>query len=145
MAGLDPSRLRVTTTSLAAPFYSALASYGIQSDQIRLRSLPEAKASGTGSGYFAPVGHPAGQEFPTFSVEHVLPDGTEIEIGEYGFNMVTSSSGTGFAVGLERVTMARNNQVTSWEDSLDAFKAAAKSDADKSGMPLPSGYNIIVG
>lgn len=145
VVGLDPSRLRVTTTSLAAPFYSALAAHGIQSDQIRLRNLSEAKQSGTGSGYFAPVGHPSGQGFPTFSVEHVLPDGTEIEIGEYGFDSGNSNIGTGFGVGLERVTMARNDLVTSWGDSLTDFKTAVMDDAAKNGMPLPSGYTIIMG
>lgn len=144
VVGLDPRQLRVTTTSLASPFYEALASRGIHNDQIRLRSLSAAKESGTGSGFFAPAGHPDGQGFPTLSIEHVLPDGTEIELGEYGFDIPTGG-GAGFGVGIERVTMARNNRVTSWADSLDAFKTAVMNDADKSGLPLPSGYRIIAG
>ena len=75
----------------------------------------------------------------------MLPDGPEIEIGEYGFDTGTSGSGAGFGVGLGRVAMARNNQVTSWADSLDAFTTAVTNEAGKSGMPLPMGYRVIAG
>ncbi|MEI7860095.1 MAG: hypothetical protein WCI26_09745 [Acidimicrobiales bacterium] len=64
---------------------------------------------------------------------------------EYGFDIGTDKKGTGFGVGLEWVTMTHNNQVTSWGDSLAAFKTAAINDAAKSGMPVPSSYTVITG
>lgn len=142
-AGLDPKRLRVTTTERARHCFATLAKAGIGESQIRLRSWDDALREGNGSGYFAPKGHPAAPKFESLSFEYVLSDGREIEIAELGYEGTRLPFGGG--IGIERLTMARNDRTMSWSDRLSAFKQAAEASASATKRPLPPGYYAILG
>lgn len=144
VASLDPKRLRVTTTELAKPLFADFESHGISHGQIRLRPLSEAQTDGAGSGWFAPKGHPNAPAFATYSVEFAMADGTEIEIAECSVEFVPPHNG-GAGIGLERLTMAMNDKLMSWDDSVKSFKQAAEAEALLSGKPLPGGYYTMLG
>lgn len=154
---LDPSRLRVTTTIKAEQLFPVFESYGVLLPQIRLRSLKEAMDVGDGSGYFAPNGHPNSPAFPTYSVEYALSSkktkhskksddfdmtAIEIELAEMGVTINPGFYAGGF--GLERLTMARNDQAMHWGDYLPVFKHTVLADAQHEHNPLPSGYYEIL-
>ena len=141
--GLDAARLRVTGTDRAEHFFPIFAKYGVGHSQIRLRSWEEAKQDGGGSGYFAPKGHPRGPAYDSFSIECILSDGTDLEIAEFLFG--GGKRVTVGVIGVERVTMARNDRVMSWDAELPAFKKAVEEDAQRNHLPLPSGYYAILG
>jgi hypothetical protein len=155
--GLDPSRLRVTTTELAEPLFSTFEFYGVFLPQIRLRSLQEAKDSGDGSGFFRPHGHPDSPDFPTYSVEYVFSAKTqekqksydfdtpinEIELAEIGLNNDFGFSAG--AIGLDRVMMAKNDKAMYWESYLPVFKHAVLAEAQREQKQLPLGYHKILG
>ncbi len=140
--GLDMDRLRVTTTDHSAQFFPQLDKYGISSSQITLRPWDEAVADGSGSGFFAPAGHPGSPAVPSFSIEYMLSDGTALEIAEipYGDGTVPTAGG----IGVERVSMARNDRVTTWADSLPAFKSAVEESVASTGAARPAGYYKIL-
>ena len=142
-AGLDPKRLYVTTTDRASHLFPELASFGISIDRIRIRSWEEAQASGSGSGFFRPAGHPRAPSFESFSLEYKISDGTELEIVECLHEM--GRHPVNFAIGVERLTMARNDRAMMWSDALPAFKKAVEDDAKARGLPLPIGYYDILG
>ncbi|MEI7601811.1 MAG: hypothetical protein WCJ41_21160 [Aestuariivirga sp.] len=144
VAGLDPKRLRVTTTELAKPLFADFERYGISGEQIRLRPVAEAQADGAGSGWFEPEGHPNAPAFASYSVEFVMEDGNEIEIAESAVEFAPPHNGV-VAVGLERLAMARNDKLMSWDDAAKSFRQAAEAEAQHSGKPLPGGYFNILG
>ena len=143
VVALDPARLRVTTTKNSAEFFPLLAKYGIGSSQIRLRTWDEAVKDGAGSGYFAPAGHPASPKAASFSIEFVMPDGTELELVE-----ITHSDGKGRSsggLGVERVEMARAGRAKSWDGHLDALTRALQAEVKRTGAALPPGAAAITG
>ena len=142
-AGLDPQRIRLTTTERASHCFALFEKYGITKSQIRLRPWAEAFADGNGSGYFKPHGHPRKPAGETISLEYLLTGGKEIEIGEVGYHPGKRPLGGG--LGIERVTMARNDRAMLWSEGLGAFKAAVEADAKRQGRPLPPGYYQILG
>ena len=143
VAGLKATQLRVTTTDHSAEFFPQLAGLGITRAQIRLRPWATAVAEGSGSGFFAPKGYPGAPAFPSFSIEHVQSDGTELEVAEivYGTGAVKVAS----AIGPDRVAMARNDQATLWDHSIAAFTNAVEGAVQKTGVALPPGYYAILG
>lgn len=143
-AGLDPKRLRLTTTALAKPLFSDFKLHGIGEKQIRLRPVAEAQADGAGSGWFEPKGHSNTPAFATYSVEFVMADSTEIEIAEFAVEFVPPHYG-GSGIGLERLTMARNDHLIRWDDEAMTFKQTVEAEAQRTGKPLPSGYFNILG
>lgn len=142
--GLDPKRLRITTTDLARPLFPEFKESGIEAAQIRVRSLETAKAAGSGSGWFEPKGHPNTPAFASYSIEYVMSDGVEIEIAEIGVEPALPHHGGG-AIGLERLTMARNDRLAATGSDRSAFKQAVEAEASRSGKPLPAGYYAILG
>jgi hypothetical protein len=153
---LDPSKLRVTTTALAEPLFTLFDSYGVSLSQIRVRSLKEAMAAGDGSGWFAPEGHPDAPAFATYSVEYVLSQTKEkqkkgdvastiyeIELAEIGLN--NDFAFLAGAIGVERVTMARNDKAMYWDDYLPVFRHAVLAEAQREQKQLPLGYYEILG
>ena len=142
-AGLKAANLRVSTTDHSSEFFPQLASYGIGTAQIRLRPWTDAVAAGSGSGYFAPAGYPGAPAFPSFSIEHVQSDGTELEVAEivYGTGGPKVTAG----VGVDRVAMARNDKTTTWADSVSGFTNAVEGAVQKTGAALPPGYYAILG
>ena len=140
--GLDMDRLRVTTTDRSAQFFPQLDRYGISTEQITLRPWDEAVADGSGSGFFAPAGHPGSPAVPSFSIEYMLSSGVRLELAEitYGDGTVPTAGG----IGVERVSMARNDLVTSWGDSLPAFKTAVEESVAATGGARPAGYYKIL-
>ena len=56
--GLDAKKLVVVSTDKFLPYLPQLKKHGIDAAQLVERSHKEARASGDGSGYFAPKGHP---------------------------------------------------------------------------------------
>ena len=141
--GLDPDRLRATTTEHFSSFFPQLARYGITDKQITLRPWEEAVKDGSGSGFFAPSGHPGNPAHSSFSIEYMLSDGTALEIAEILHG--DGSKATAGGIGVERVSMARNDQVTTWEASLPPFKIAVEEAAAASGAALPVGYFSLLG
>ena len=137
--GLAPSQLRVTGTNRLVAHLPLLEKYGIQESQIRFVDLNDARAAGKGSGYFEPKGHPRSPSLETYSIEYVLPSGQEIEIAEIGLD------GTGLGLGIERLTMARHNQLLSWNQGLKSFRDAVQASAKRQDLPLPKGYYEILG
>lgn len=140
--GLDMDRLRVTTTDRSAQFFPQLDKYGISTEQITLRPWDEAVADGSGSGFFAPAGHPGSPAVPSFSIEYMLSSGLRLELTEitYGDGTVPTLGG----IGVERVSMARNDLVTTWADSLPAFKSAVEESVAATGAARPAGYYKIL-
>jgi len=144
--GLKPQLLRITSTELIKPYLQLFVDAGITETQIRLRPLEQAKKAGDGSGWFAPVGHPAQPSYSTLSVEYQMPDGAELEIAEFGLSPTQSEAGgVGIGIGIERLTMARNDTYLNWNDYLPAFKQAVESDARDNKKKLPPGYYTILG
>ena len=142
-AGLDPQRIRLTTTERASHCFPLFEKYGITKSQIRLRPWAEAFADGNGSGYFKPHGHPRKPACESISLEYLLTGGKEIEMGEILYH--SGMRPRGGALGIERVTMARNDCAMMWSEGLGAFKAAVEADAKRQGRPLPPGYYQILG
>ena len=140
--GLDMDRLRVTTTDRSSQFFPQLDRYGISNSQITLRPWDEAVADGSGSGFFAPAGHPGNPAVPSFSIEYMLSSGARLELAEitYGDGTVPTAGG----IGVERVSMARNDVVTSWAESLPAFKSAVEESVAATGAARPAGYYAIL-
>ena len=147
--GLDPTRLRSTTTELSSAFFPLLARFGIGESQLRLRPVDEARQQGSGSGWFAPAGHPGGPAAPSFSIEYVMPDSSELEIAEitHGAGAGTDSAGsrTSGGIGAERVAMARSGAATNWADALPTFTEAIRSESERTGVALPAGFATIAG
>jgi hypothetical protein len=141
--GLDPKRLSVTTTERARHLFAQFAAHGISTDRIRIRAWEEAQASGSGSGYFCPVGHPRAPSFESFSLEYTLSDGTELEIVECLYAGARHPVNVCF--GVERLAMAHNDRAMLWSDMLPAFKKAVEEDAKARGLALPPGYYEILG
>ena len=50
----------------------------------------------------------------------------------------------GFGVGLELLSMARDNRLISWPQGLPAFRQAVEAEARRRGLPLPPGYNEML-
>ena len=142
--GLDPWRLRITSTELVKPLFPIFERFGVSEAQVRMRPLDEARSDGAGSGWFAPAGHPDSPAYATFSIEYVLGNGVEIEIAEIAVDATTPYHG-GAALGLERVTMARNDRLMTWKEQLPAFRKAVEENARQTGRPLPDGYYTILG
>lgn len=142
-AGLDRARLRATTTDRSSGFFPLLERFGIGRSQIRLRPWDEAVRDGSGSGYFAPPGHPGGPAAPSFSIEYVMPDGSELEIAEISHG--TGSGRTSGGIGVERVAMARAGAATDWDGALAAFNDAVRAEARRTGVALPPGVATISG
>lgn len=141
VVALDPTRLRVTTTDRSSAFFPRLAQWGILAPQIRLRPWEVAVKDGSGSGYFAPAGHPDAPKVASYSVEYVMPDGSELEIAE-----VTHSDGTGRSsggIGVERVEMARTGKTPQWADRLAELRRVVQDEAKRTGVALPPGLAAI--
>lgn len=143
VVGLDPARLRVTTTETSSSFFPLLAKYVITTSQVRLRSWDEAVKDGGGSGYFAPAGHPAKSGVASFSLEYVMPDGLELEIAEISHSDGSGRSSGG--IGVERVEMARTGRIPSWGNHLETFTRALQKEATRTGASLPRGAAAITG
>ncbi|MFM7807331.1 MAG: hypothetical protein ACKPEA_05305 [Planctomycetota bacterium] len=143
VVGLDPSRMRVTTTQKSSAFLPLLAKYGITDAQVRLRSWDDAVKDGAGSGYFAPAGHPAKPSAPSFSIEYVMPDGVELEIAEICHSEGNGRSSGG--IGVERVEMARTGQIPSWDSQLEALARAVQAESKRTGAAVPPGAAAITG
>ena len=73
-----------------------------------------------------------------------MEDGNEIEIAESAVEFAPPHNGV-VAVGLERLAMARNEQLMNWHDGAKAFKETVEAEAQRTGKPLPSGYFDILG
>jgi len=143
-AGLDPGRLRATTTKLAEHLFPTLAELGIDAGRIRLQPIEKAKREGAGSGYFAPVGHPHQPAYASLSIECVMADGSELEVAEISAEPDGPHSVRG-AIGLDRVVMARSDRPITWSERLPVFKDAVEQDARRRGVPLPVGYYEMLG
>ena len=59
-----------------------------------------------------------------------MADGTESEIVESAVEIAPPHNG-GAGFGLERLTMARNDQHMSWDDGAKAFKQAVEAEAQR--------------
>ena len=141
VVGLDPSRLRVTTTTKSSTFFPLLAHWGIGASQIQLRPWAAAVKAGSGSGYFAPAGHPQAPQVPSYSLEYVMPDGSELEIAE-----ICHANGNGRStggIGVERVNMARTGKAMLWVDQLPQFNRLVQEEAARTGVALPPGVATI--
>jgi hypothetical protein len=73
-----------------------------------------------------------------------MEDGNEIEIAESAVECAPPHNGV-VAVDLERLTMAKNDQLMSWDDAVKSFRQAAEAEAQRSGKTLPSGYFTMLG
>lgn len=140
---LDPARLRVTTTDNSAVFFPLLAKWGITAKQIRIRQWQEAVTAGSGSGYFAPDGHPDGASAPSYSLEYVMPNGSEIEIAEITHDPAGISGRSSGGIGVERVEMARTGQPIAWADRLALFNRLVNEESSKTNVMLPPGVAAI--
>jgi len=143
VAQLDPKRFRLTTTDRASHIFPSFEAYGISRSQIRVRPWSEAFAAGDGSGYLNPKGHPRNPVHESISLEYVLTTGTELELGEFVY--ATGQPPHGSGIGVERVTMARNDRAMMWADGLASFKLAVEEDAKRNNLPLPPGYYQTLG
>jgi len=141
VVGLDRRRLRLTGTEKARPLFPILARYGVNETQMRLVNWQEARRKGEGSGYFEPKGHPRSPSFDTLSIEYSFPDGKELELAEIGIIAPNEC----FGIGVERVTMARQNKLMHWEDGLPGYRRAVEQDARRQGLALPAGYYEFLG
>lgn len=141
VAGLDPARMRVTTTQHSSAFFPLLAKYGITSAEVRLRPWDEAVRSGSGSGYFAPAGHPSKPSAPSFSLEYVMPDGAELEIAEISHGDGTGRSSGG--IGVERVEMARTGRCPTWASHVDELTRALQDESKRTGVLIPPGAAVL--
>lgn len=143
--GLEPSRLRFTGTDKALFLLPFLAEHGIVESQLRLVDWDKARALGTGSGYFEPKGHPRSPSFNTLSLEYLLDDGIELEIGEITLTDDRPAAVRSAGFGLERLSFARGDRLTKWYETLPAFRRAVELDAHRQSLPLPDGYFEILG
>lgn len=143
--GLDPGRMRLTGTEKALPLLPLLARHGVVESQLRLVDLDTARSSGTGSGYYEPKGHPRSPSFSTVSLEYLLPDGAEIEIGELTLTDAPSAVVRSVGFGLERLSFARGDRLIQWQEALPRFRSAVELDAREQGVPLPVGYYEMLG
>ena len=143
--GLEPGRMRFTGTERALPLLPLLARHGVAESQLRLVDWDQARALGTGSGYFEPKGHPRSPSFNTLSLEYLLPDGSELEIGELTLTDDRAAAVRSAGFGLERLSMARGARPISWQQTLPGFRRAVELDARQQGLPLPEGYYEILG
>ena len=141
VVGLDPARLRATTTMRSSTFFPILANHGIAAAQVRLRPWDEAVKDGLGSGYYAPVGHPSNPGATSFSLEYVMPSGLDLEIAEITHSDGNGRSGGG--IGVERVEMARTGQFPAWKSTLDALSQALQDEAQHTGASLPPGLAAL--
>ncbi|MCV0424730.1 MAG: hypothetical protein K5905_04615 [Roseibium sp.] len=153
--GLDPERLVFVSTDLFEPYRSD--SELLQKGQFVRRELNEAMATGDGSGFFAPVGHPNTPSFPTVSVHYPLNGGASgelsyplpgyLEIGEIALadekSAMPGPIGGGF--GLERLALAAGKPAPDFAESRTAFLEIAKLEATQTDKPLPSGYETYAG
>lgn len=142
-AKLDPKQLRVTTTDHSSQFFPLLAKYGITTQQIRLRPWDEAVKDGSGSGYFAPAGHPGNPKAASFSVEYVMPDSSEIEVAEITHGDGTNRTSGG--IGVERVEMARTGTAPTWDQTVGALQKAVQAEANRTGAAVPPGLAQLTG
>ena len=136
---LDPKRMQITSTELIKSSLTIFKNYGIQENQIQLRSLAEAKKAGDGSGWFEPAGHHKQVSIPTYSIEYLMPDDKYLEIAEMGVDHLAG------AFGIERITMAKNQAYFSWGQYLLEFKNLIQAEANKNNKALPVGYYEILG
>lgn len=137
--GLNPTLIHITSTELIKPLLPTLEGYGISENKIQITHLSQAKKKGTGSGWFAPVGHPKNTGCPTYSIEYCMPDGKDLEIAEIGIQDLQAG-----AIGIERLTMAKNQAYFSWNDYLPRFKELLQADSEKNHDALPVGYYEIL-
>ena len=142
--GLEPGRMRFTGTERALPLIPLLARHGVEESQLRLVDWDEARALGTGSGYFEPQGHPRSPSFNTLSFEYLLADGSELEIGEFTLTDARPAAVRSAGFGLERLTIARGDRPIRWQEALPSFRSAVELDAGQQGLPLPKGYYEIL-
>ena len=140
---LDPARLRVTTTNNSAKFFPLLAKWGITAKQIRIRPWEEASTAGSGSGYFSPKGHPDAVRALSYSLEYVMPNGSEIEIAEITHDPAGPSGRSSGGLGVERVEMARTGQPIAWADQLALFNRLANAESSNNNVMLPPGVAAI--
>ncbi len=143
--GLEPNRMRFTGTEKALFLVPFLAKHGLVESQLRLVDWDKARALGTGSGYFEPKGHPRTPSFNTLSLEYLLADGSELEIGEITLTDDRAAAVRNAGFGLERLSFARGDRLISWNETLPAFRRAVELDARRQGLPLPDGYYEILG
>ena len=156
--GLDAKKLVVVSTDKFLPYLPQLKKHGINAGQFVERSHKEARASGDGSGYFAPKGHPHVSGYDTASIHYPMPTASttpatayplegHLELGEIilpDTPVQPLRPETG-GLGLERVLMAAGKTSDDFADSRNKARIAIQNEAALRKVPLPSGYSLITG
>lgn len=156
--GLDAGKLVVVSTDKFLPYRPQLKKHGISAAQFVERSEKEARASGDGSGYFAPKGHPYVSGYDTASIHYPMSAATPasastyplkgyLELGEViltdtSTQPIPAESG---GLGLERVLMAAGKSTDDFETSRKRAQTAIQDESARRKVALPSGYPELVG
>ena len=156
--GLDAEKLVVVSTDKFVPYQPQLKKHGIGAAQFVERSEKEARASGDGSGYFAPKGHPYVSGYDTASIHYPMSNHAPtsattypltgyLELGEViltdaSAQPVPSESG---GLGLERVLMAAGKNTDDFAASREKAQIAIQDESARRKVALPSGYSLITG
>ena len=153
-AKLIPERLFVVATEHADPYLERVESAAVAKEQIVTRPFDEAHATGDGSGYFRPDGHPTGPELHSLSLHYVPPGidiGTEhkyplpdhLEIGEFLFRPKNKpgSAVEMFSLGVERLAMAQGTSAGDFETSRKRLLASLEKEAGRKNVALPKAYH----
>jgi hypothetical protein len=150
--GLDPEKLVFVSTDMFRPYRDRFAA--AKAGRFIERSREEAYATGDGSGYFAPKGHPLAPSYPTVGVYYpdprdvaavddlAYPPAGHIEIAEVGISPLDQAATTyeGGGLGLERLAMAEGEDIPDFEETWLNLLRVIEDEAERTGKPLPDGY-----
>lgn len=146
--GLDPDRMMFVSTEVFRPHAERVDM--VKPERVLERPLAEARATGDGSGYFAPKGHPFHPAFDSVAIYYPLPgEGSDpatayppsgyIEIAEIGLSPEDKAG----AIGLERLAMARGAPAPSYKDTQQELLRVLETESRSRGKPLPPGYAVF--
>ncbi|MEE4377569.1 MAG: hypothetical protein V2J55_08655 [Candidatus Competibacteraceae bacterium] len=150
---LPSQRLALVSIAALADFRDLLTEQDIDWErQVVIRDTEEAKATGNGSGYFNPAGHPEQPEFITAGLYIWTGEGQApaiktyplseqwVEIGEVGLDKTATLA---FGFGLERLVYAKTGLLPSWQEQRQQLLETVKAESAKTGAPLPEGYTLF--
>lgn len=145
-----PDRLALISTDNLDVHNLHLKRHGLKPDQVLKRDLNEARAAGTGDGYFEPQGHPHTPSFPSVSVYYFkdakpsklkYPLDGALEVGEFSVHPEPGHAELG-GFGMERLQMAQGLATPTFEESRQELLEVLKSEARDHCHPLPPAYEI---
>jgi len=153
-SGLDPHRMVVVSTELVDPLRPVFMDYGIGPSQIVQRAREAAEEEGDGSGYFSPPGHPHAPEMATASIHYphgepppqpptTYPVEGYIELAEVSLPGTKDDPVEEGGLGIERVAMAGDGVIDTYEEALVYLVAALEDEAEARDVPLPEGYHTF--